>query len=101
MRSDDPVVRFSGLLTYWRYVAASSRRLNAIEFEEMYRELPEFIQTVLQEIRENNARYPEFFPRLRNVTYDSYLKMQGVREGLLSYNRVVALVSAFRQSGLQ
>lgn len=99
--SDDPVVRFSGLLTYWRYVAASYRRFNASEFEEIYRELPEFIRLVLQEIRENNARYPEFFPRLRNATYDSYLKMQGVQEGLLSYNRVVALVAAFRQSGLQ
>ncbi|RMG55033.1 MAG: hypothetical protein D6722_28355, partial [Bacteroidetes bacterium] len=42
-------------------------------------------------------RYPGFFPRFSQATYDTYLKSQGIAEGTLNYSRVIRLVRAWRQ----
>jgi hypothetical protein len=90
--SNDPTVQFAGLFTYWRYVASEYRFLFPDQYDAQYRELPEMIKQLLKEIRENDAKYPDLFPKLRNTVYDTYLKSQGVHDGLMSYNRVVELV---------
>jgi hypothetical protein len=96
-RSDDPLVRFSGLLTYWRYVASEYRRTFPEEYAESYERLPILVRETLAAIRANDALYPDLFPRVRNAVYDSYLKTQGIPEGLQSYYRIVQLVWAYEQ----
>ena len=96
-QSEDMLIRFSGLLGYWRYVAFEFRRDNPEAYQQRYDQLPEVIKITLEDIRRNNDSYPELFPQLRNQVYDSYLKSQGISEGLRSYNRVVTLVMLTRQ----
>ena len=91
----DPAVRFAGVLTYWRYAASAYRRVFPEAFNSRYDQLPAVVRRILAEIHANDARYPDLFPKLRNAVYDSYLKTQGVHEGLLSYNRVVELAVAY------
>ena len=97
--ADDELIRFSGLLGYWRYVAFEYRKMFPDRFEEDYELLSPFLRNTLRAIHENNRRYPDFLPRLRNKVYDTYLKSNGVREGLRSYSQVVMLVHAYFQSG--
>ena len=96
-RSGDPFVRFSGLLAYWRYTAGEYRRFFPDEFAGNYQDFPETLQNILNDIRENNARYPDIMPRFRNLVYDTYLKSNSIPEGLKSYNTVVMMVRAYRK----
>jgi hypothetical protein len=42
-------------------------------------------------------KYPGFFPTFSTLFYNSYLKSQGVEEGVISYSRVVAMVTTWRK----
>ncbi len=43
-------------------------------------------------------RYPDIIPLARSFVYDSYLKMQGMEDGLGSYNQIVMWVEQWLQS---
>lgn len=96
-RSDDPVIRYSGLLGYWRYVAYDYRRHFRKEYSAAYKDLPDLVKESLDAIHENNKKYPDIMPKVRNAVYDSYLRSHGMSEGLVSYNRVVRMVHAYRE----
>ena len=52
----------------------------------------------LEAINANNAAYPDIMPRFRDAAYDSYLKAQGIAEGMQNYGKVVLLVEAWRKN---
>jgi hypothetical protein len=45
-------------------------------------------------------RYPDFFPKWRDQIYDQYLKIQGIKEGMSSYDNIIDLVRQARKQGL-
>ena len=71
-------------------------RVDRESYSEMRGELPGYIERDLERIWQNSRKYPDIFPRMRNLIYDSYLKSHGISEGLRSYNKVVMMVSAAR-----
>jgi hypothetical protein len=87
--SRDPWIRFGGALTYWRYAAAEMPDSTVLA---VVKDLDPFIIRSLELIRENDKKYPDIFPRLRDAIYTSYLKSHGVVGGLRSYNKVVSMV---------
>ena len=95
-RSNDPVIRYSALLGYWRYVAFDYRRHFRTDFNDKYEKLPDLVKETMDSIHSNNKKYPDIMPRVRNAVYDSYLRSNGVSDGLVSYNRVVQMVYAYR-----
>jgi hypothetical protein len=94
-KSQDPQVRFAGIFGYWRYVAGEYRYQFPDDYAAQYDNLPPLIRELLAEIRTNDARYPDLLPKLRNQVYDTYLRTQGIPDGLQSYSRVVQLVWAY------
>ena len=50
----------------------------------------------LDAINENNAAYPDIMPQFRDAAYDSYLKAQGIEEGIQNYGKVILMVEAWR-----
>ncbi len=97
-RSDDLVYRYSGLLLYWRYLAGEYRSYYPEEYKTAYHELlTEAIRGDLRAIRENGKLYPDIFPEFRNLAYSTYLRTQGIEEGMKNYNRVVMLATAWRK----
>lgn len=103
IQSDEPLLQYSAHLTYWRYLVSAYRR-NWREASKGYLEsLPSYFVADIRAIDEFSNAYPEFFPEIRYVAYDTYLKSQGVKEGMKSYSRMVLLCSAWRkkQAGLQ
>ena len=93
---DDPVIRFSGLLSYWRYVASEYRRRFPEDYKVRFEKLPPLITETLMSIRENGQKYPDIMPALRDRVYDSYLKSNGIEDGLVSYSMIVRMVHAYR-----
>ncbi|MFZ2899530.1 MAG: DUF3810 family protein [Saprospiraceae bacterium] len=92
----DPYIRYTGTLYYWRYAAYEMRRFCPIELEEAIQALPEGIRADLSAIRDYADRYPDLIPQWRDLVYDSFLKSQGLRDGVLSYDQVLVLAHAFR-----
>lgn len=96
--SDNPVVRYSGALAYWRETA---NRLGMIERDSVLADierLPAGIRADLAEIKAVREAYPGFFPQVSTAIYDEYLQAQGIEEGMLNYARVIHLVAAWRKT---
>ena len=90
--SRDQWVRFGGAFTYWRYAAAAmpndsvSRVINTF---------PPVVVRALTLVRQNDLKYPDLLPKVRDAIYSSYLKRHGVKGGLHSYNYVVLMVQQY------
>ncbi len=97
--SKQPIIKYAGLLSYWRSVAAQYNWLNPEDYKRHRATMPEGILHHMREIRTQMDKFPDILPAVRDATYNAYLKAQGVEEGLLSYSRVVLLVSAYRKEG--
>lgn len=97
MYSDNLVVRYSGYLSYWRYVFTELRRLDKSYYQLLRPQMIPGMYWDIEAIYDNLALYPDFFPEINHAIYDSYLKVQGVKEGMLSYNRMLRLVAAWRK----
>jgi hypothetical protein len=96
-QSETPIIAYAGHLSYWRTLAANYLRYKPEEYRAFRQTLPPGIQADLDAINENLASYPDIMPRLRHYAYDTYLKTQGIKEGMLNYNRVLMLVHAWRK----
>lgn len=95
----DPYIRYAGTLYYWRYAAYEMKRFCPAELEDALRALPEGVRSDLKAIREYSDRYPDLIPMWRDLVYDSFLKSQGLRQGILSYDQVLILAHAYRMQG--
>ncbi|MFK7772166.1 MAG: DUF3810 domain-containing protein [Saprospiraceae bacterium] len=97
IQSENPVFQYSGHLSYWRYLASSYRRNDREGYTEYFKTLPKGMITDLYSIDANSDKYPDILPQWRNAVYDTYLKTQGIPEGVINYNRIVMLVKSWRE----
>jgi hypothetical protein len=100
LHSNDAVIHYSGLLSYWGYLYRQMLRLNPEMAKEYRQELSPAVVADLAAIRKKIMDYPDIFPRFRNLVYDTYLRSHGVQEGLQSYDGIVSLMIRWRQSDL-
>lgn len=96
--SSNAYINYSGHLGYWRYLASNYRFSDRENYKNFYQKLPVSLKADLVAIRKNSLKYPDILPDLRDVAYDTYLKTQGIKEGLQNYSRVILLVRAYKQS---
>ncbi len=97
--SKDPAVRYSGLLSYWNYVFPELARLSRDEARVLAERLPEGARADLKAAYENWERYRGRVRAAAEAVYERYLKSQGIKEGLRSYDRFVSLVVAWKRRG--
>lgn len=96
MASENPMIRYSGKLAYWRYIAAEYKYFKPEAYEIFRAEnLSRGVFNDLEEMYANGDKYPSIIP-FQDQAYDTYLKFQGVEEGIESYSRMVLLVRAWK-----
>ncbi len=95
-RSSDPAVAYMGRLAYWRTVASNNIAYDRERYFAFRETLPAGIIADLDAINETLLKYPDIMPKLRYYAYDSYLKAQGIDEGIKNYNRVIMLVRGWK-----
>ncbi len=95
--SKDPSIAYAGHLAHYRSLAADYLRMAPDAYRKFRSGLPNGMQADLDAINENNRLYPDLLPRTRYIAYDAYLRAQGIQEGMLNYDRVQLLVSAWRE----
>lgn len=97
-QADDPWLAYAIRLDYWRNLARQWLRTDPGSYLTFYHDtLATGIKQDIIAIVQTNQRYPDILPQVRDVAYDTYLKSQGVKSGLLSYGRVVQLVEGYRK----
>lgn len=97
-QATDPALRYAFQLAYWRRIAGKLRQLEPEAYTEWRAaSLAPGIRNDLAAIYANGERYKDIAPVVRDVTYDAYLKAQGIDEGLVNYGKVVRLVEGYRK----
>ena len=94
LRSKNAAIRYSGYLGYWRYV------FSEVDPEYYQKNRPLIDRGMFNDlaaIRRDMKPYFEFIPGFHEVAYDAYLRMQGIRDGILNYDRMILLVAALRR----
>ena len=97
IQSDNKLFRYSGQLSYWRYLASAYRRHNREAYKAFFEKLPKGVVADLYDIDANSDKYPDILPRFRDAAYDTYLKTQGISEGAKNYSRIIMLVKSWRE----
>lgn len=97
IKSDNEFFQYSGYLSYWRYLASSYRRYDRAIYKTYFDSLPKGMIADLYAIDANSDKYPDILPELRNAAYDTYLKTQGIKEGMKNYSRIVILAKVWRE----
>ncbi len=89
--SDNQYIKYSAALNYYREVAAQYKSYEPEKYRAFRKKLPPEIIADLDEINAKMIGYKDWFPEVRDFTYDTFLKSQGIKEGLKSYSTVIAL----------
>jgi hypothetical protein len=100
MKSDNEYLQYTGLLTYWRYLMSELRDKAKYSFYFQYYNTPTGVKKDIKAIYKELDKYPDVMPILRDIIYDHYLKANGVGDGIMSYNKVIDMMFAWKHSGL-
>ncbi|MBK8699989.1 MAG: DUF3810 family protein [Saprospiraceae bacterium] len=99
LNAEDKYLQYSGLLTYWRYLMHDLRDKAPFSFYRLAFHRPLGLRNDLKALYAALDQYPEVMPAVRDLIYDSYLKANGIPEGLQSYNRILELMQSWKKSG--
>jgi hypothetical protein len=98
LQSSDMNIRYSAELAYWRYLAGYFKYFHRADWESIYNGLnPKLIED-LDAISSHISKYKDWMPKYRDLIYDRYLKTHGVKAGIRSYNQMILLIAAYRES---
>jgi Protein of unknown function (DUF3810) len=90
--SQNLYIKYSGELSYWRYVAANMKAIFPEKYKVSRENLSPAIKNDLLAIKKNMDEYADWLPVLQPLMYDTFLKSQGVKAGMLSYSEILLLV---------
>ena len=97
-QSGVPEYVYSAELAYWRYLASYYRKWEPESWKDSYEDLHPLLREDLEEIRAHIVRYKDWMPKYRDIIYDNYLKQHGVKAGIRSYDQMVVLIKAYKES---
>lgn len=98
IRSQNPYTRYAGYVGYYRYVAGNYKRADTEGYQKFRATLPAAFVADLDAINVRLLQYKTWFETQK--INDTYLKSQGVKEGVQSYSRVVLMVANWRKKSL-
>lgn len=95
--SDDALLQYSAQLKLLRYQMNDLYRMSKELYTHFYRTIPVGIRNDLVSISKNSALYKPFNLELSRKSNDIFLKTQGVKAGVMSYQQLPMLAYAWRK----
>ncbi|OAV46122.1 DUF3810 family protein [Lewinella sp. 4G2] len=96
--AQDPYLAYAFKLAYWRQIAGRLRQAEPDAYTTWRaKNLDPGIRNDLAAIYANGAKYQDIAPVVRDLTYDAYLRTQGVHGGIANYGTVVQMVEGYRR----
>jgi len=99
LQSGNPHYVYSGYYGLWKYLAINYAAYDIEDYRAYLKTLPRGLINDIKAVRANSAQYPDLFPKFRDAFYDTYLKTQGIPDGMLNYSNVIMLAKAWREQG--
>ncbi|WP_373495287.1 DUF3810 domain-containing protein [Aquiflexum sp.] len=96
--SDDPLLQYSGQLRLLRYQMNDLYRMSKEDFTAFYKTLPAGIRNDLISIQIAQQKIKPFNLDISRKSNDLFLKTQGVKAGVNSYQQLPMLAFAWRNS---
>ncbi|MCS5490584.1 DUF3810 domain-containing protein [Algoriphagus limi] len=96
-RSSDPLLKYTAYLRLFLYQARDYYRMDPDGYRVWLEKLDRGVLQDIRSIQDRNAQYPPFSIELSRKTNDLFLKSQGVKAGVLSYQQLPMLVYAWKQ----
>jgi hypothetical protein len=96
--SDDPLLQYSGQLRLLRYQMNDLYRMSREEYTAFYKTLPTGIRNDLISIQIAQQKIKPFNLEISRKSNDLFLKTQGVKAGVNSYQQLPMLAFAWRNS---
>lgn len=96
--SDDPLLQYSGQLRLLRYQMNDLYRMSKELYIHFYKTLPTGIRNDLLSIQRVNEQIKPFNLEISRKSNDLFLKTQGVKAGVNSYQQLPMLAFAWRNS---
>jgi hypothetical protein len=96
--SDDPLLQYSGQLRLLRYQMNDLYRMSKEDYSAFYKTLPTGIRNDLISIQITQQKIKPFNLEISRKSNDLFLKTQGVKAGVNSYQQLPMLAFAWRNS---
>lgn len=95
--SENPTIRFSGYFSILNYMLSDAGRIVSSEFaKELWEMTNPQIQTLKrEEAAHYRSLYWEKAGELQGKVYNSFLKSQGVSDGIANYSQVISYIVAY------
>jgi hypothetical protein len=97
VRSAHPILRYSGQMGYFSYIWSELYRVSPQAYQALGTQLSAGVLADIRQKRENWQVYRSWLSEAGEAVNNLYLKSQGVREGIMSYNRLLVLYEAYRK----
>jgi len=97
IQNEEPFINYTTRLTFLRYILSDLYAYPSL-YAQAIEDIPPFVKEDIRSIRKQMAKYPDLMPAVRDFIYGSYLKTQGVRSGLKSYNEITRNYYALQKS---
>ncbi|MFM2376507.1 MAG: hypothetical protein RLZZ165_1604 [Bacteroidota bacterium] len=95
--SDDPFIRYSGQMGYWGQVIHHIAEVDPSLSKMLIATMDPGVQADLRASYYNYLKYSGVFSRVGQGVNNAYLNAQGVRGGILNYDRAVGLRASWRR----
>jgi hypothetical protein len=96
-QAENPAVKYSGRLAYWNSIAGELVRISPQDLRDLVVEMPDGMRADLRAVAENWDRYRGTLMEIGEKINQQYLRSQGIKEGIKSYDRLAMLVFAWRE----
>ena len=100
-KSGEDAFAYSGYLSGWLQCMNVLYKTDYASWKEVRSQLPPEVEEDLRLNREFWARYDGKIAEVSNKVNDTYLKANGQKEGVKSYNRMVDLIVAYYKRGVR
>lgn len=98
--SEEAFIKYSGCLVYFSHISADLYRASPNEYNDLNKKMPPGIISDRVKKYKNWEKYRGWLMDWGEKVYNTYLKSQGVKEGIKSYNRLVVLTAAWRKTNV-
>ncbi len=93
------ILKYGAALSYLNYLLKdASQLLSDEEYNDSVSRILPKVHSDRLSIAKQHSQFEDYLPLFRNLIYDSYLKSQGIQDGLANYNYFVNLMYNLKKS---
>jgi hypothetical protein len=96
-QSENPLLGYSAALRLFLYQVRDFYRMAPEDYQSWIKGLDRGVRNDIRSIQERAAEYPPFSLEISRKTNDLFLKSQGVKSGVMSYQELPMLVKAWKE----